>query len=277
MDSSKFFNPRNQLLIILSSLCLSGAYLWYALRYQVLESEIAVLAQRDAALSADNQLATQTITTLDMDRVKKTKQAYERQEEAVRQLLPADTTKGSFIPVVNQALDEYGLTLIRLNPMDRERGPKYDIEPYDLAVQGKYHEIGAFLTAMGSAERITRLRNFKWTISKDIPGGDIAAERAMVAEMTLQTFLQGTGTTAEEATGVQAGGAPGTPGAPGALPASSSSASEKPTAPVTRYERDPSGQLWQIIYVPSRDKEVRIPVTKAGRATAEAWLATNAR
>lgn len=265
-----FATPRVQVILILLIATASVMYVWHAVRYTPRLAEIELLSTRDRTLTRANELARRAVGGDGMERVRRAIDAHDRQAAAVGHLLPPDSTLQPMLPVVSRTAEAIGIAVTGLSPAEGAGGRDYDTKRYTLTVQGSYHRLGAFLAEIGSLEQIVRVRQFSAEVLATARAEvGLGNERLVEAKMILETYVRPSGDVdggprsrrpSDSAAAARAG-APGT----------------EPVAerPHSTYMRDSQNRLWQLVHVPGKPNPVRIPVTAAGRADAEAWLNAN--
>jgi type IV pilus assembly protein PilO len=269
-------NPRYQVLLILGLLCFSAGYLWFTFRYETRAQEMVFLSDRALSLTRANQMARRAVGGSGIDRVRAAIEAYVAQEEALRHLLPSDSAAAPLLPLISETAREYGIVVSSLAPGERERGDRFDTSRFAITVQGRYHDIGAFLAALGNFDQIIHTRGFKAkTLAPAQSNNDGATFRSVEAAFEVHAFFHPTGQSAQLAES----SAPPSPGRSareaqgvrGAGEADGGTAAPRGQPQIT-YERDDSGRIWQMVAVPGRPTPVRVPVTQAGKRAAEDWL-----
>src|SRR5690606_38659132 len=118
------------------------------------------LTRRDNTLTRANQMAREAVGQ-GMETIRRAIEAYDRQAAAVSHLLPPDSLAKPLLPFLAEAAEAHEVAVTALTPLDDVSGPKYTTKQVRLEVQGRYHDIGAFLAAIGSFDQIARVRNFE--------------------------------------------------------------------------------------------------------------------
>lgn len=264
------WNPRTQIILAIVLLTSSAAYLWWTLRAAPRLEELAAMSERSAALSAANQLARRAVGEEGMERVRRAIEAYARQAEAVASLLPSDSVARPLLPTISELARAFDITLTELAPLAKTRGDEYDIETYSVKLRGRYHDLGAFLAAIGNLDQIVHIREMNASVMpfRESSAGP-SGVRLIEASFKLEAYFQPTG----DQQNASSSASPSVARSAGSSGDSTSQGSGSDQAkPTIEYERDARGRLWQLIYVPGKPTPVRIPVPAAARAQAEAAL-----
>ncbi|MGK2935277.1 MAG: type 4a pilus biogenesis protein PilO [Gemmatimonadaceae bacterium] len=145
---------REQTLIGVSifAFVLLGA-LWYFMLSPKSES-LAALSTRVDSLEAANQ---QARTDLARGSVDSLRAAVARDREALKvmtRLVPTRNEVPGLLEDVSTAARRVGLDLASVEPMPVIPGDDFDTHRYKISVIGGYHELGRFLSNVGSLERI---------------------------------------------------------------------------------------------------------------------------
>lgn len=145
---------REQTLIGVSILAfvLLGA-LWYFMLSPKSEA-LAALSARVDSLEAANQ---QARTDLARGSVDSLRAAVARDREALKvmtRLVPTRNEVPGLLEDVSTAARRVGLDLASVEPMPVIPGDDFDTHRYKISVIGAYHDLGRFLSNVGSLERI---------------------------------------------------------------------------------------------------------------------------
>lgn len=146
-------DPRQQkkLLIGLLPLIALGAY-WY-LYHSKRREEISALEARVESLVAKNETARARAMSGGPE-LERRLALYERHIARLEELVPKSEEVPQLLYDMALRAQEHGVELARMRPYSSEPGAFYTLETYDIGVFGRYHNIGRFLTAVGSLPRI---------------------------------------------------------------------------------------------------------------------------
>ncbi len=79
---------------------------------------------------------------------------YEEHILRLEELVPRSEEVPELLYDLTLRAQENGVELARLSPVDESPGDYYTLHTYDVAIFGTYHDIGRFLTAVGTMPRI---------------------------------------------------------------------------------------------------------------------------
>lgn len=79
---------------------------------------------------------------------------FERHIVRLEQLVPRSEEVSQLLDQIHQRAQQVGVEVARFNPGTTHAGPHYNRRTFDMTVIGSYHEIGRFLTEVGSLPRI---------------------------------------------------------------------------------------------------------------------------
>lgn len=251
MRTKKTWNIRTQLIIILLALTGAALYSWKKFRHDPRTAEVQNLARHSSSLAAANQAAREAIGQLGIDSVVVMTQIYDNFYRALEPLLPADTTSSALQPLIAQLATEYDITLTNLEPSERVKGDKYDIESYQVSARGQYHDLGGFLAALGSLPRIVRVTDLAAEVAStsSTRANGSSAERFVNIKFKLESYLRGT-----------------------ALPDTMTAKAQDYSEFEYAYERDSNGRIWQLIFVPGKSEPIRVPAPQGAMDAAQRYL-----
>lgn len=207
-------DARSQQRILGIALLVGAALLFHLYAHLPEREEIAALEERVATLEHANGMA--RIRTGDVDATQAELERGERLLAALQELVPATDEVASIYEAVAARGDALGLELVSVAPnrASAEEEGSYRRKRWDLVLEGRYHELGRFLTQVASLSRVVRPE------VQSIEGLDRTSDGRypVRAQLTLETFVQ----------------------AEGAPPASRQSAAEPTAAADTafRYDRE---------------------------------------
>lgn len=132
-------------------LLLVGAY-WYFYHGKKAD-EITRLESRLEQLEAKNAQA-QARARQGGPELEKKLALYEEHISQLEKLVPRKEEVPELLHELNMRARETGVELARLRPNEESPTGYYTLNTYDVVVLGSYHEIGSYLTAIGSLPRI---------------------------------------------------------------------------------------------------------------------------
>ncbi len=143
-------------LLILMALIVGGGYYFYLSEKR---AELKMTAQQEVDLRADYENKAAQAANLEAYLLQK--QEMNETFGALLRQLPSDTeVPGLVEDITRTAIDsELRIESIALKP--EQRSEFYVELPIDIVVEGEYHKIGAFVSAIANLPRIVTLHDFK--------------------------------------------------------------------------------------------------------------------
>lgn len=149
---------QKKLIIALAPFLLLLGY-WY-FYHSPQQDELGKLEGRFEALEAKNANARARAQQGGRDLEKKLA-LYEEHIRHLEELVPRSEEVPELLYDLTLRARENGVELALLNPNHEETGAYYNLHTYSIAVYGAYHDIGRYLTAIGSLPRIVTPYNLK--------------------------------------------------------------------------------------------------------------------
>jgi type IV pilus assembly protein PilO len=141
---------RNRLIIGFLPFILAGAY-WYFLHgdytaeVKGMETRLERLDTRNAQARARETQGRQLEERLEL---------FERHITRLEQLVPRNEEVSQLLNQIHQRATQAGVEVARFTPGRTDVGPHYNRRTFDMTVLGNYHNIGWFLSEVGSLPRI---------------------------------------------------------------------------------------------------------------------------
>lgn len=182
-----FQNPQTRQKILLGILLAGGlGYLGYEYAYKPRSAEIAALETRLTEL--ENQNRTARILTEENGEadVERRLEAYREQLLQVEGLIPSGEELPDLLDAISTEAQRTGVDLSLIQPVGASADEFYTRRTYDLAVVGSYHQIGEFLTRIGSLPRIITPTGLSLTVvEEETRSGDPRLE----AKFAIETYV----------------------------------------------------------------------------------------
>ncbi len=158
------FPPKSQreqamLLVGIVAIGLAGAY-WNFV-YSPKGTELSDLQARVETLESRNAKAKIEMANGSVDQLKAEAEAFARDLEVMRQLVPTSNEVPALLEQVSTAARRVGLDLASVQPKPVIEGEQFDTYTYDISVTGGYHAIARFLSNVGSLTRIVAPMNLQ--------------------------------------------------------------------------------------------------------------------
>jgi type IV pilus assembly protein PilO len=145
---------RDQLLLSAGVLAvaLAGAYGFFL--YLPKSKDLAAIEQHVDVLETRNAKVKSEITAGTLPKLRAEAVQFAAELAVLRQIVPTTNEVPALLENVSTAARRVGLDLAMVEPMPVLVGEQFDTYRYKLSVTGSYHAIAAFLTNVGSLNRI---------------------------------------------------------------------------------------------------------------------------
>ena len=132
-------------------------------------AEVAALETRLASLEQTNSTA--RARTRGQDNPEEALELYRRQLEVVEGLIPSGEELPDLLDAISAEAQQTGVEISLIQPVGATEESYYTRRVYDMAVLGRYHEIGEFLTRVASLPRIVTPLNLQISPAAPAAGG----------------------------------------------------------------------------------------------------------
>jgi type IV pilus assembly protein PilO len=185
------FPPKSQrdqamLLVGIIAIGLVGAY-WNFV-YKPKADELTIQQERVDTLEVRNARAKVEMASGSIDKLKAEADAFARDLEVMRQLVPTSNEVPALLEQVSTAARRVGLDLATVQPEPVIEGDQFDTYTYKIAVTGGYHAIARFLSNVGSLTRIVAPMNL--TLAAATNPKATAVQRRAEGASALDTKLE---------------------------------------------------------------------------------------
>jgi type IV pilus assembly protein PilO len=140
------------------------------------------LDQIEAKNSAAQQLARQTGPELE-NRLA----VYEQHMLRLEDLIPREEEVPGLISALAERAQAVGVEIFAFTPGRAEPSPHYNKQTFEMSVVGDYHDVGEFLTAVGSLPRIITATNLR--LGPEARRSGAAAAPRLLASFRIQTYV----------------------------------------------------------------------------------------
>jgi type IV pilus assembly protein PilO len=148
--------------------------------------EVERLAERHRRLQAANQAARTVSDTAAIEQLEQRLAAYREQLRSVEALVPSAEQVVELLDAIAAEARHAGVELALLQPVGAAEEEFYTRRTYDLAVIGRYHDIGYFLARIGSLPRIITPHGLRLAVREH--GAEGASPR-LEARVTIETYV----------------------------------------------------------------------------------------
>jgi type IV pilus assembly protein PilO len=175
-------DPAKQRLVLIGLVPLVGlAAYWYFLHggYQqeltAAETRLETLEIRNAQARARAPESQQLEERLEV---------YERHIERLEELVPKREEVSQLLNTISERADQIGVSIIQFTPGGTDRLPHYNRRTFQMTVSGGYHDIGRFLSEIGSLPRIITPISLRL-----LPSTGQDATEELVASFLIETYV----------------------------------------------------------------------------------------
>lgn len=145
--------PVRKSAVLLAFLALSGLYFTHTYIYAPGARRVESTRLRLARLDEGNRRAG-TGAAMGEVELEERLLLYQDHIGRLEKLIPADGEVAALLKAISDEEGRAGVEMTKMRPEPVEPGDLYDRLSYVLTVQGNYHAVGSFITAIASLERI---------------------------------------------------------------------------------------------------------------------------
>ncbi len=145
---------RDQMLVAVSVLTFVAAAAYGYFLYLPKSDDLDAIQQHVDVLDKKNSQARADIANGSLQKLRVEAEQYAAELVLLRQIVPTTNEVPALLENVSTAARRVGLDLSSVEPMPVLVGEQFDTYRYKLSVTGGYHAIAAFLTNVGSLNRI---------------------------------------------------------------------------------------------------------------------------
>ena len=188
-------NPRDKKLLCVVGPLAAVAY-WYFL-WSPQNVQLDEVATHVEALRVVNQTAKAELAQGKTAELKTETEKYQRDLEVMRELVPTANEVPVLLEQVSTAARRVGLDIADVQPLPQLSGDQYDAYKYRMSVRGTFHQIGDFLTNVGTLQRIVAPINVSLNPTS-VPGVRRGPRMQPIdARFEIQTYVARTAPAAE--------------------------------------------------------------------------------
>jgi type IV pilus assembly protein PilO len=147
-------NPRDQRLVIVAILALGLAGVYQQLYWTPKQDELKKTEEQVATLDSLNKIAKIEVAKGSAAKMKQEADEYARQLNVLRRLVPTSNEVPPLLESISSAARHAGLEISEVAPDGVVEGDQFDTYKYKLGVVGPFHQVGEFLTNIGSLPRM---------------------------------------------------------------------------------------------------------------------------
>jgi Tfp pilus assembly protein PilO len=186
-------NSRLLLVLGIGLFTLSGSAFWWTGVYTPRLTETESLEADLDRLKDSNRATRQSMARMDVATTRRAIAGYEQQTSALMGLVPADTAVQPLTVAAPGLGAGYDVTVSDVRPLQPRTVDGFVSDGVNLKVRGRYHDVGAYLAALLSMNRVTHIRDARLTVVAPSGGGRATEISPGVfhveASLTLHGFL----------------------------------------------------------------------------------------
>ena len=188
-------NPRDRNLVVLGllSCVIAGGY-WYQF-WSPRNLELDEVAAHVQALKDVNQRAKAELAQGKTSELRAETEQFERDLNVMRELVPTANEVPVLLEQVSTAARRVGLDISDVQPLPQLNGDQYDAYKYRMSVRGDFHQIGVFLTNVGTLQRIVAPINVSLNPTAQQPRNRAPRTQPIDARFEIQTYVARTAPT----------------------------------------------------------------------------------
>jgi type IV pilus assembly protein PilO len=180
-------DPQKRNKILIAVLLVGGlGYLLYDYVYAPRAEAVTTLESRLETLELQNRTARALAAGNGTDEVERRVGLHREQLRRVEGLIPSSEELPDLLDAISAEARRSGVELARIQPMGATEEQFYTRRTYDLGVYGSYHEIGEFLSQVGSLPRIITPINLNLTIREEQTR---SGNPQLEARFTIETYV----------------------------------------------------------------------------------------
>lgn len=187
--------PEKQQALLFVLLLLGGAYVFWSYVYTPLHEERIAIEDRLATLEAYNDRARALTQPSRIADLRQREAEFQVALAAYETMLPSRAEVSTLLEDVARVALTYEVDIVNFAPLDPVAGESLIELPYDVQVQGGYHDIGRFLADVANLPRLVRpvVVSLEHVGEETGTGEDQEVVHEVLATLTLSTFIPPSG------------------------------------------------------------------------------------
>ena len=188
-------DPEKQRAVLIGILILGLGYVFYNYLWKPVHEERVALSERLETLESYNDQARALTQPRRINELRRQEAEYQVALAAYATMLPSNAEVPELLADVAGAAVQNEVAIVNFAPLDVVSGEDLMEVPFDLQVQGGYHDVGRFLADIGNLARLVRpsISGLEQVKIEDEPAreGDPKppARYEVLATMRLSTFV----------------------------------------------------------------------------------------
>lgn len=184
-------DPQKQQAVLLGLLLMGAGYVFHQYVWSPLHEERVVMEDRLATLEAYNDRARALTQPGRIADLRQREAEFQVALSAYETMLPSRAEVSSLLEDVARAALTYEVDIVNFAPLDPVVGETLVELPYDVQVQGDYHDIGRFLADVANLPRLVRpvVVALEHVEMQTGPEESTAVVHEVLGSLTLSTFI----------------------------------------------------------------------------------------
>ena len=178
---------RNLLALSVLAFIAVGGY-WYQF-WSPRDLELNDIDTHVQALKDVNQRAKAELAQGKTSELRAETESFERDLNVMRELVPTANEVPVLLEQVSTAARRVGLDISDVQPLPQLSGDQYDAYKYRMSVRGDFHQIGVFLTNVGTLQRIVAPINVSLNPTTQATRYKAPRTQAVDARFEIQTYV----------------------------------------------------------------------------------------
>ncbi len=145
-------DPGQQRRLLIGALPLLALFAYWYFLHPGYVQELEAMETRVEALEARNAQA--RLRAPQSRELEERLAMFERHIDRLEELVPRNEEVSQLLNAISQRADQIGVTVAQFTPGQAAPGTHYSRRTFEMTVHGEYHEIGRFLSEIGSLSRI---------------------------------------------------------------------------------------------------------------------------
>ena len=185
--SLRSLSQRDQGMVAVGFIAVALAVVYYMYVFTPKAEELAAMETHVESLTASNNRAKAEMAKGSANELRAQARQYADNLELMRQLVPTGNEVPALLEQVSTAARRVGLDIGAVEPEPVIPGDEFDTYRYKISMVGGYHQLGEFLTNVGSLTRIIAPVNLKLAPAA---GAQAARARVRAGSAVLQSDFE---------------------------------------------------------------------------------------
>jgi Tfp pilus assembly protein PilO len=149
-------DPDKKRAVLIGLLLMGLGYVFYQYLWKPVHEERVVLEERRSTLERYNDQARALTQPRRLNDLKRQEAEYQVALAAYETMLPSESEVAGLLADVAIGAAQNGIAIVNFAPLEAVAGENLMELPYDVQVQGGYHDIGRFMSEIANLPRLVR-------------------------------------------------------------------------------------------------------------------------